>query len=119
MSIGYSDERLIISRDALNRYEFKVKLLEIDETAKPPNPHKLGYRVLVKKVLVIIKELATNNVREMELDLEKLEQRIIKERVFSSANRWISPSEIKNGYIVGYRHAELLANAIALDIIKI
>lgn len=119
MSFGYSDERLIISRDALNRYEFKIKLLAIDETARPPNPHKFGYRVLVKKALLLIKDLATNNVEEMELDLEAIEQRMIKERVFTSANRWVSRSDIKNGYIIGWKHPELLANAIALDIIKI
>lgn len=119
MSLGYSDERLIISRDALNRYEFKIKLLEIDENAKPPNPHRFGHRVLVKKVLVIIKDLATNNVEEKELDLEAIEKRMIKERLVSSANRWVSPSEIKNGYIIGWKHVDLLANAIALDIIKI
>lgn len=119
MSIGYSDERLIISRDALNRFEFKLKLLEIDETARPPNPHKLGHRVLVKKVLTLIKDLSTNNVQEIELDLDALEKRIIKERSFTSANRWVNPSDIKNGYIVGWKHAELLANAIALDVIKL
>ena len=119
MSFGYSDERLIISRDALNRFEFKIKLLEIDDTARPPNPHKFGHRVLVKKVMVLIKDLATNNVEEMELDLEALEKRMIKERVFTSANRWVSPSDIKNGYIIGWKHPELLANAIALDVIKI
>ncbi|MEM2856787.1 MAG: hypothetical protein QW416_06780 [Candidatus Nitrosocaldaceae archaeon] len=119
MSIGYSDERLIISRDALNRFEFKLKLLEIDETVRPPNPHKFGHRVLVKKILTLIKDLATNNVQEIELDLDALEKRIIKERSFTSANRWVSHSDIKNGYIVGWKHAELLANAIALDVIKI
>ncbi len=119
MSFGYSDERLIISRDALNRFEFKIKLLEIDESARPPNPHKFGHRVLVKKALVLIKELATNNVKEIELDLDALEKRMIKERVFTSANRWVSSSDIKNGYVIGWKHAELLANAIALDIIKI
>jgi hypothetical protein len=42
-----------------------------------------------------------------------------KERLFSSSNRWISSSEIKNGYIVASRHLDLLADAIALDIIEI
>ncbi len=119
MGFGYSDERLIISRDALNRFEFKIKLLEIDENVKPPNPHRFGHRVLAKKILLLIKNLATNNVEEVELNLEELEQRMKKERVFTSVNRWISTTDIKNSYIVGWKHAELLANAIALDVIKI
>jgi len=41
-----------------------------------------------------------------------------KERLFSSSNRWVSPNEIKNGYIIANRHLDLLADAIALDIIS-
>ena len=48
-----------------------------------------------------------------------LEKRMKKERLFSSSNRWISPSEIKNGFIVATRHLDLLADAIALDVLEI
>jgi len=115
----YTDERMITSRDALNRYEFKVKLLEIVENARDPTAFKFGGRVLVKKVLVIVRNLKTNEVEEKELDLEDIESEIRSKRKFSSANRWVAPSEIRNGYIVGYRHVDLLASAIALDYITI
>ncbi|MCS6768548.1 MAG: hypothetical protein RMJ59_04135 [Candidatus Nitrosocaldus sp.] len=115
----YTDERLITSRDALNRWEFKLKLLDVVENARDPAAFKFGHRVLVKKVLVIIRNLRTNEVTEKELDLEDIENEIRSKRYFSSANRWVAPSEIKNGYIVGYRHNDLLASAIALDYIVI
>ncbi len=115
----YTDERIVTSRDALNRYEFKVKLLEIVEGARDPTAFKFGSRVLVKKILVIIRDLRTNEVTEKELDLEEIENEIRSKRKFTSANRWVAPSEIRNGYIVGYRHVDLLASAIALDYITI
>jgi hypothetical protein len=46
-----------------------------------------------------------------------LEKRIKRERLFSSSNRWVAQNEIKNGYIVATRHLDLLADAIALDVI--
>jgi hypothetical protein len=51
--------------------------------------------------------------------VEEIEKRIKKERLFSSSNRWLASSDIKNGYIVASRHLDLLADAIALDIITI
>ena len=42
-----------------------------------------------------------------------------KERLFSSSNRWVSPSEVKNGFIVANKHLDLLADAIALDVIVV
>jgi hypothetical protein len=38
--------------------------------------------------------------------------------MWSSSNRWISKSELKNGYIVATRHVDLLSDAMALDIIQ-
>ena len=73
--------------------------------------------MLVKKTLLTIKHILTEEIEERELDVEELEKRMRKERVFSSSNRWISPSEIKNGYILASRHLDLLADAIALDVV--
>ncbi|MEO9319369.1 MAG: hypothetical protein ABI361_01725 [Nitrososphaera sp.] len=114
----FVDERLLTTRDALNRFQIKVKMLEIDENARDFS-QRFGRRVLVKKVLLTIKHTKTEEVEEKELDVEQVESRMKKERLFSSSNRWISSSEIKNGYIVASRHLDLLADAIALDIIEI
>jgi hypothetical protein len=75
--------------------------------------------MLVKKVLLTIKYTDTDAVEEKELDVEEIERRMKKERLFSSSNRWVSPTEIKNGYVVANRHLDLLADAVALDIIVI
>ena len=58
-----------------------------------------------------------DEIEEIELDVQALEKRIRKERLYSSSNRWIAQNEIKNGYIVATRHLDLLADAIALDVI--
>ena len=59
----------------------------------------------------------TQDIEEIELDVEELEKRIRRERLYSSSNRWIAQNEIKNGYIVATRHLDLLSDAIALDVI--
>lgn len=114
----FIDERLLTSRDALNRLQIKIKLLEIDENARDFS-QRFGRRVLVKKVLLTIKYTETEEVEEKELDVEEIEKRIKKERLYSSSNRWLSSSDIKNGYVVASHHLDLLADAIALDIIVI
>jgi hypothetical protein len=98
----FVDERLLTSRDALNKIQIKMKILQIDENARDFS-QRFGRRVLVQKVL----------------DVEEIEKRIKKERLFSSSNRWLASSDIKNGYIVANRHLDLLADAIALDIISV
>jgi hypothetical protein len=103
----FVDDRLLTSRDVLNRKQVKIKLLDYDESARDFS-QRFGTRILVRKVLLTIKKT----------DTEELEKRIRKERLWSSSNRWIAKSEIKNGYIVASRHLDLLSNAIALDIIK-
>ena len=113
----FVDDRLLTSRDALNTTQMKIKLVEIDEAARDFS-QRFGRRVLVKKVLLTIKYSKTEEVEEVELDLEVLESKLRKERLFSSSNRWVSSNEIKNGYIVANRHLDLLADAIALDIIS-
>ena len=114
----FVDERLLTSRDALNKVQIKIKLVEIDEGARDFS-QRFGRRVLVKKVLLTIKNSATEEVEERELDVEQVEKRMKKERLFSSSNRWLSPTELKNGYVVANRHLDLLADALALDILMI
>ena len=113
----FVDDRLLTSRDALNTTQMKLKLVEIDEGARDFS-QRFGSRVLVTKVLLTMKYSKTEEVEEVELDLELLENKLRKERLFSSSNRWVSPNEIKNGYIIANRHLDLLADAIALDIIS-
>jgi len=116
---SYTDERLITSRDALNRWEFKLKLVEIEEGVIHPVAFKYGDRILVKKVLAIIKNIRTNEVEERELDLAEIEQEIKARRTYSTSNRWVSATEVKNGYVVAWKHFDLLANAIALNYVVI
>ena len=99
-------------------WQIKMKGLEIDESARDFS-QRFGRRVLVQKVLLTIKHNDTEEVEERELDVEEIEKRIKKERLFSSTNRWLASGDIKNGYIVASRHLDLLADAIALDILSI
>lgn len=112
----FVDERLLTSRDALNKYQMKIKLYDIDESARDYS-QRFGNRVLVRKIILMTKHNDTQEIEEIELDVEELEKRIRKERLYSSSNRWIAQNEIKNGYIVATRHLDLLADAIALDVI--
>ncbi len=113
----FVDDRLLTSRDALNKSQLKIKLVEVDGNARDYS-QRFGQRVLVRKILVTIRYTDTEQIEEVELDLEELESRIKKERLFSSSNRWVSPNEIKNNYIISNRHLDLLSDAIALDIIS-
>jgi hypothetical protein len=114
----FIDERLLTSRDALNKLQIKMKVIEIDESARDFS-QRFGRRALVQKVLLTIKYNDTEEVEERELDVEEIEKRMKKERLFSSSNRWLASSDIKNGYVVASRHLDLLADAIALDILSI
>jgi hypothetical protein len=114
----FVDDRLLTSRDVLNRVQIKMKLLDYDESARDFS-QRFGSRILVRKVLLTMKKTETQEIEEKELDIEEFEKKIRKERLWSSTNRWVSKSEIKNGYIVASRHVDLLANAIALDVIQI
>jgi len=114
----FVDDRLLTSRDVLNRVQIKIKLLDYDESARDFS-QRFGSRILVRKILLTMKKTDTQEIEEKELDVEELEKKIRKERLWSSTNRWVSKNEIKNGYIVASRHVDLLANAIALDIIQL
>jgi hypothetical protein len=111
----FIDDRLLTSRDALNKIQIKVKMIDYDENARDFS-QRFGSRILVKKILLTIRHLDTEEIEERELDVEGIETRMKKERLFSSSNRWVSPNEIKNGYVVASRHLDLLADAVALDI---
>ena len=113
----FVDNRLLTSRDVLNRKQIKMKLLDYDESARDFS-QRFGSRILVRKILLTIRQTDTEEIEEKELDVEALEKRIRKERLWSSSNRWISKNDLKNGYIVSSRHVDLLSDAIALDIIQ-
>lgn len=113
---GYLSDRMLMSRDALNRKQIKIKIIEHDERNRDFS--KSGDRVLVKKILLIIQNLETEEIEELELDIEKLENRMKKERLFTSSNRWVPRIDIKNNFVLGNRHTYLLSDAIALDVIS-
>ena len=78
----FLDERLLTSRDALNRLQIKIKVLEIDENARDFS-QRFGRRVLVQKVLLTIKHNETEEVEERELDVGDIENKMRKRRGFS------------------------------------
>ena len=80
---------------------------------------KLPQVAIIEIRIGILVELSLPRVVGLQLDVEEIEARMKKERLFSSTNRWISSSEIKNGYVVANRHLDLLADAVALDIIVV
>ncbi|MDQ6724433.1 MAG: hypothetical protein M3Z01_09260 [Thermoproteota archaeon] len=113
---GYLSDRELISRDAFHKKQLKIKVIEINENNRDYS--KYGDRILIDKILVIIQNLETDEIEELELDIEDLEKRMKKERLFTSSNRWVPRSDIRNNFIVGNRHFFLLSDAISLDIIK-
>ncbi|MCV0367045.1 MAG: hypothetical protein K5798_07275 [Nitrosopumilus sp.] len=112
----FTDERILISHDAFGNKQMKIKVLEVsDET--PPSKWKFGDRVKVTKILVTIKHLTTQQVEEGEFDIEAIERELAEKRHYSSTNRWIPASDIKNGYVIGSKHTRLISDASALDYI--
>src|SRR5512135_809359 len=111
----FVDERSLVSRDALATKEIKLKLLEVEDDTSD-HIWRFGVRVKVKKILVTIKHINTQQIEEGECDLNEIEK---EKRHYSSTNRWLPTTDIKNGYIVNSRHASLLADAVALDYITI
>lgn len=112
----FTDERILISHDAFGNKQMKIKVLEVsDET--PPSKWKFGDRVKVTKILVTVKHLTTQQVEEGEFDIESIERELAEKRHYSSTNRWIPASDIKNGYVVGSKHTRLISDASALDYI--
>ena len=112
----FIDERVLISRDAFGRKEMKIKVIEVSDE-KAPTSWKLGDRVKVSKILVTVKHLETQQVEECEFDIEAIEAELARERHYSSTNRWVPTTDIKNGYVSGSRHTSLISDAVALDYI--
>ena len=112
----FIDERILISKDLFGKKEMKIKILEVsDETQMTQIRWKFGDRVKINKILITIKYLETQQVEEAEFDIEAIEKELVEKRHYSSSNRWVPVSDIKNGYVVGSRHMLLASDAIALD----
>ena len=112
----FTDEKTLISHDAFGNKQMKIKVLEVSDE-NPPSKWKFGDRIKVTKILVTIKHLATQEVEEGEFDVEAIERELQEKRHYTSTNRWIPASDIKNGYVVGSKHTRLISDASALDYI--
>ena len=110
----FIDERVLASRNHDGKKEMKIKIVEIsDEVA--PSAWKLGNRVKIDKILITIKHVEEQKTEESEFDIKAIEKEIAEKRHYSSSNRWVPTSDIKNGYIVRTRHTPLISDAMALD----
>jgi hypothetical protein len=94
----------------------KIKILEVSDE-EPPFKWKLGDRVKVTKILVTIRHLTTQQVEESEFDIESIERELQEKRHYTSTNRWVPMSFIKNGYVIKSFHTRLISDAHALDYI--
>ena len=112
----FVDERILVSHDAFGRKEMKIKVLEVSDEP-PPSRWKFGDRVKLTKILITIKHLESQNIEEGELDIEAVEKELIEKRHYTSTNRWVPVTDIKNGYVIGSRHTSLISDAVALDYI--
>lgn len=113
---GYLSDRELISRDAFHKKQLKIKILEVNNNFRDYS--KYGDRILINKILLIIQNLENDEIEEKELDIEELEKRMKKERLFTSSNRWVPKGDIRNNFVVGNRHFFLLSDAMSLDIIR-
>ncbi len=112
----FVDERLLISADALGTKHMKIKVLEVSDE-HPPVQWRFGDRIKITKILVTIKHLSTQEVEEGEFDIESIERELAEKRHYTSTNRWVPTTDIKNGYVAGSRHTSLISDAVALDYI--
>ena len=112
----FIDERTLSSHNAFGDKEMKIKILEVsDEIA--PLVTKFGDRVKINKIIVTIKHLQTQQIEEGEFDIESIEKELTEKRHYTSTNRWVPTSDIKNGYVTNSRHTTLISDAAALDYI--
>jgi len=112
----FIDERMLSSHNAFGDKEMKIKILEVsDEIA--PLVTKFGDRVKINKIIVTIKHLQTQQIEEGEFDIESIEKELAEKRHYTSTNRWVPTSDIKNGYVTNSRHTALISDAAALDYI--
>ncbi len=112
----FVDERILVSHDVFGTKQMKIKVLEVSDEPAPVQ-WRFGDRVKVNKILVTIKHLNTNEVEEAEFDIEEIENELREKRNYTSTNRWLPTTDIKNGYVVGSRHTSLISDAVALDYI--
>lgn len=112
----FTDEKILVSHDAFGKKQMKIKVLEVSDEV-PSSRWKFGDRVKVTKILVTIKHLTTQEVEEGEFDIEAIERELAEKRHYTSTNRWIPVSDIKNGYVLGIRHTRLISDASAMDYI--
>ncbi len=112
----FTDERTLVSYDAFGNKQMKIKVLEVSDE-NPPSKWKFGDRVKVSKILVTIKHLTSQEVEEGEFDIEAIERELAEKRHYTSTNRWVPTTDIKNGYVVGSKHTTLISDASALDYI--
>ena len=112
----FTDEKTLISHDVFGNKQMKIKVLEVSDEI-PPVQWKFGDRVKVTKILVTIKHLTTQEVEEGEFDIEAIERELAEKRHYTSTNRWIPATDIKNGYVIGSMHTRLISDASALDYI--
>ena len=94
----------------------KIKVLEVSDE-NPVSQWKFGDRVKITKILVTIKHLTTQELEEGEFDIEAIELELAEKRHYTSTNRWVPTTDIKNGYVVGSMHTRLISDAAALDYI--
>jgi len=114
----YVDDRKLVSHDAFGTKEIKIKVLEIEDEHSHGD-WKFGERAKVKKIFITLKHLDTKQVEEGEFDLSVIEKEMKETRHYSSTNRWVLRTDIKNGYVINSRHVSLLSDAVALDYIVI
>ena len=112
----FTDERTLVSYDAFGNKQMKIKVLEVSDE-NPPSKWKFGDRVKVSKILVTIKHLTSQEIEEGEFDIEAIERELAEKRHYTSTNRWVPTTDIKNGYVVGSKHTTLISDASALDYI--
>jgi len=112
----FTDERILISYDCTGNKQMKIKVLEVSDE-RNPSLWKFGDRVKINKILITIKHLTTQEVEEAEFDIEAIERELAEKRHYSSTNRWIETTDIKNGYVVATYHTRLISDAHSLDYI--
>ena len=112
----FIDERILVSHNAFGNKEMKIKILEVsDEIA--PLITKFGDRVKVNTIIITIKHLQTQQIEEGEFDIESIERELIEKRHYTSTNRWVPTTDVRNGYVTNSRHTTLISDAVALDYI--
>ncbi len=112
----FVDERMLVSHNVFGDKEMKIKVLEVSDE-HPPVQWKFGDRVKINKILITIKHLKTQQIEESEFDIEAIEKELKEKSHYTSTNRWVPVTDIKNGYVVNTKHFSLISDAVALEYI--